>query len=48
MLATCQSRSRFNFRGRRDEATLRLFATTGLRLLGLANLTVGDLDLPRS
>jgi site-specific recombinase XerD len=34
-----------DFLDRRDEAILRLFADTGLRLAELANLTVDDLDL---
>lgn len=45
VLATCQSRSRHNYRGVRDEAILRMFATTGLRLAELTNLRMTDLQL---
>jgi integrase/recombinase XerC len=42
LFANCSGKS---FIDRRDEAILRLFADTGLRLSELAHLTVGDIDL---
>jgi site-specific recombinase XerD len=45
ILATCQSRSRHNYLGIRDEAILRVLASTGARLSEIANLTLGDVDL---
>jgi integrase/recombinase XerC len=42
LFATCCGKS---FIDRRDEAILRLFADTGLRLSELAHLTVADVDL---
>jgi integrase/recombinase XerC len=42
LFATCSGKS---FIDRRDEAILRLFADTGLRLSELAHLTVADVDL---
>lgn len=48
VLATCKSRSRHNFRGTRDEAILRLFASTGARLAEVTGLRVEDVDLVSS
>ncbi len=45
VLSTCQSRSRHNFLGIRDEAIIRIFATTGARLSEVAELRVQDVDL---
>lgn len=45
ILATCKGG---DFVARRDEAILRLFADTGLRLNELAGLTVDDVDLDES
>jgi integrase/recombinase XerD len=45
LLATCQSRSKHNYRGVRDEAILRILASTGLRLSECTNLTLNDVDL---
>lgn len=45
ILATCHSTSRHNFLGRRDEALLRLLATTAARLSEVAALRVNDVDL---
>jgi integrase len=45
VLATCQSRSRFAFRARRDRAILLLFATTGVRLAELSSLRLNDVNL---
>ena len=45
LISTCRSTSRHNYRGIRDEAILRLFATTGLRLSELATLTLDDVNL---
>jgi len=42
LFATCSGRS---FIDRRDDAILRLFADTGLRLSELAHLTIADVDL---
>jgi site-specific recombinase XerD len=44
LLATCQGRT---FAERRDQAVLRLFLDTGMRLSELTRLTVDDLDLDR-
>jgi site-specific recombinase XerD len=44
VLATCVPRSRHNFRGRRDEAIIRLLASTGARLSEVANLVLDDVD----
>lgn len=46
ILATCKSRSRHNFLGNRDDAIIRLLASTGARLSEIANLRVEDIDLP--
>jgi site-specific recombinase XerD len=45
ILKTCHSKSRHNFLGHRDEAIVRLFATTAARLSEVATLTLGDVDL---
>jgi site-specific recombinase XerD len=45
MLATCRPRSRHAFRARRDDALLRVFATTGCRLGEVAGLTLDAVDL---
>lgn len=45
LLATCSSSKHTNYRGIRDEAIIRLFATTGLRLAELTNLRLADLEL---
>lgn len=45
VLATTITRSRFAFRARRDEAIIRLFASTGLRLAELSGLKLDNLDL---
>jgi integrase/recombinase XerD len=45
LLAGCQSRSKHNYRGARDEAILRILASTGLRLSECTNLTLNDVDL---
>lgn len=42
VLATTNSRSRWAFRARRDEAIIRLFASTGLRLAELNGLRLQD------
>ncbi|MEE8407540.1 MAG: site-specific integrase, partial [Acidimicrobiia bacterium] len=42
LIKSCQSAS---FEGRRDEAIVRLFADTGVRLGEMAGLSVGDVDL---
>jgi site-specific recombinase XerD len=41
LLATCDSKT---FEGRRDEAIIRLFADTGLRLAELTSLRISDVD----
>jgi site-specific recombinase XerD len=41
LLATCDPKT---FEGRRDEAIIRLFADTGLRLAELTSLRVGNVD----
>ena len=43
--ATCQSRSRRNYRGRRCEAIIRLLGATGCQLSEIADLIVDDIDL---
>src|SRR5918996_381326 len=43
--ATCQSRSRRNYRGRRCEAIIRLLGATGCLLSEIADLIVDDIDL---
>jgi integrase/recombinase XerC len=45
MLAGCKSRSRHNYLGHRDEAIIRLLASTGARLSKIADLTLEDVDL---
>lgn len=45
MLASCKG-GRHNFMGHRDEAIIRLLATTAARLSEVANLTLHDVDLP--
>ncbi len=45
VLATCQTASRHNFLGHRDEALIRIFATTGARLSEIALLRLQDVDL---
>lgn len=44
ILRTCGSRSRYNFRGRRDLAILTILGSTGARVSEVANLKVGDID----
>jgi integrase/recombinase XerC len=46
ILATCQAKSRHNFRGVRDEAIIRVLASTGARLSEIADLELDDVDLP--
>ena len=45
IIATTKSKSRHNYLGHRDEAIIRLFASTGARLSEIAGLTLGDVDL---
>jgi len=45
ILTTCRSKSRHNYLGHRDEAILRLLATTAARLSEIALLKVSDVDL---
>lgn len=45
MIATCRSTSRHNYLGRRDEAILRVLATTTCRLAEVAGLRLPDVDL---
>jgi integrase len=45
ILATCKDHSRHNYRGRRDEAIIRLLAATGARLSEIAMLNLADIDL---
>lgn len=45
MLRTCRSTSRHNYLGHRDEAILRLLATTTARLSEVCGLRVNDIDL---
>lgn len=45
ILATCKSRSRHNYLGRRDEAIIRVLASTGARLSEIADLKLDDVDL---
>src|ERR1035437_9990223 len=44
ILATCKARSRHAYLGHRDEAIIRMMATTGVRLAEVTNLRVRDLD----
>jgi site-specific recombinase XerD len=44
VLATCKPRSRHAYLGHRDEAIIRMIATTGIRLAEVANLRVSDVD----
>lgn len=45
IIATCRSNSRHNFRGHRDEAIIRLLASTGARLSEVADVRLEDVDL---
>ena len=45
IIATTKSRSRHNYLGHRDEAILRLLASTGARLSEVAEITLDDVDL---
>ncbi len=45
ILKTCQSKSRHNYLGHRDEAIIRLLATTAARLSEIAELSLADIDL---
>ena len=45
LLATCESDS--SFEGRRDNAILRTFITTGCRRAEISNLEISDIDLDR-
>lgn len=45
ILATCQTRSRWAFRPRRDLAILQVLGTTGARVSEVAGLTLGDVEL---
>jgi site-specific recombinase XerD len=45
VIAATVTTSRHAFRSRRDEAILRMFASCGVRLAELANLTMGELQL---
>lgn len=45
VLATTETRSRFAFRARRDQALLLIFAATGARLAEIAGLKLPDIDI---
>jgi integrase/recombinase XerC len=45
IIKTCQSKSRHNYLGHRDEAIIRLLATTAARLSEITELTLSDVDL---
>jgi site-specific recombinase XerD len=45
IIATTKSRSRHNYLGHRDEALIRLLASTGARLSEVAELTLDDVDI---
>jgi site-specific recombinase XerD len=45
IIATTKSRSRHNYLGHRDEAIIRLLASTGARLSEIATLRLQDVDL---
>lgn len=46
VLATCRPRSRHAYRAHRDEAIIRILASTGARLSEVAGLRLEDVDLP--
>jgi site-specific recombinase XerD len=47
IIATCKSSKRNNYRGRRDEAIIRVLASSGCRLNEVTMLELSDIDLPQ-
>ena len=48
ILATCQPKSKHAYRAHRDEAVIRVLASSGARLSEVTTLRLDDLDLPGS
>lgn len=47
IIATCRKSGRHNYRGRRDEAIIRVLASSGCRLNEVTMLELEDVDLPQ-